>query len=174
MRRPLTALLLSALALPALAADRQTADDNKPAETLRHAVNSRFLIGTAVMSRQLDNSGMADLIAQQFDFLTGENEFKPQSLQPQPGKFNFAAADKIVDFAQRHDMKVIGHNLCWHSQTPAWMFRDESGKPLPRDEALEEPQGPHRRRREALQGKGDRLGRRQRRAISDAGRRLPP
>ena len=33
-------------------------------------------------------------------------------------------------------MKVVGHNLCWHSQTPAWMFRDEDGKPLPRDEAL--------------------------------------
>ncbi len=33
-------------------------------------------------------------------------------------------------------MKVVGHNLCWHSQTPAWMFRDEDGKPLPRDDAL--------------------------------------
>ena len=134
MRRPLTALLLSALALPALAADRQTAD-HEPAKTLRHAVKGRFLIGTAVMSRQLDNSGLADLVARQFDCLTGENEFKPQSLQPRPGQFRFDAADKIVDFARRHDIKVVGHNLCWHSQTPAWMFRGEDGKPLSRDDA---------------------------------------
>ncbi len=108
------------------------AADDGPAVTLRaQAVNGRFLIGTAVMSRQLDNAGLADLVAKQFDCLTGENEFKPQSLQPQPGKFNFAAADRIVDFARRHDMKVVGHNLCWHSQTPAWMFRDDNGKPLP-------------------------------------------
>jgi endo-1,4-beta-xylanase len=136
MHRLLIPLLLSALALPVLAAERETADDDKPAETLRHAVNGRFLIGTAVMSRQLDNSAMADLIAKQFDCLTGENEFKPQSLQPRPGQFNFAGADKIIDFAQRHDMKVVGHNLCWHSQTPAWMFRGEDGKPLARDDAL--------------------------------------
>jgi endo-1,4-beta-xylanase len=135
MHRPLTALLLSALTLPALAADRQTAAD-EPAQTLRHAVNGRFLIGTAVMSRQLDNSAMAELVARQFNCVTAENEFKPQSLQPQPGKFRFDAADKIVDFAQRHDMKVVGHNLCWHSQTPAWMFRDPDGKPLSRDDAL--------------------------------------
>ncbi len=130
MHRLLISPLLSALALPARAAD------DGPAVTLRRAVNGRFLIGTAVMSRQLDNAGLADLVAKQFDCLTGENEFKPQSLQPQPGKFNFVAADKIVDFAQRHDMKVVGHNLCWHSQTPAWMFRDDNGKPLSRDEAL--------------------------------------
>ena len=147
MRRPLTALLLSALALPTLAAvpalrpglsaaDRRGAADDEAAETLRHAVNGRFLIGTAVLSRQLDNSGLADLIARQFDCLTAENEFKPQSLQPRPGKFNFGAADKIVDFTRRHDMKVVGHTLCWHSQTPAWMFRDANGEPLPRDEAL--------------------------------------
>ena len=134
-RRLLTALLLSTLVLPALAADRQTAADGA-AETLRHAVKGRFLIGTAVMSRQLDNSATAELVARQFDCLTAENEFKPQSLQPRPGKFKFAAADKIIDFAQRHDMKVVGHNLCWHSQTPAWMFHDENGKPLPRDAAL--------------------------------------
>jgi endo-1,4-beta-xylanase len=94
------------------------------------------LIGTAVMSRHLDNPGLAALVAEQFDCLTAENELKPRSLQPQPGKFNFAAADRIVEFAERHGMKVIGHTLCWHSQTPAWMFRDANGKPLPRGEAL--------------------------------------
>jgi endo-1,4-beta-xylanase len=112
------------------------ADAAPTVETLRQAVNGRFLIGTAVMSRQLDNPKIAVLVAEQFDCLTGENEFKPRSLHPRPGQFNFAGADKIVDFAQRHRMKVIGHTLCWHSQAPAWLFRGTDGKPLPRDEAL--------------------------------------
>jgi endo-1,4-beta-xylanase len=99
-------------------------------------VNGRFLIGAAVMSRRLEDPRLAELVAQQFDCLTGENEFKPTLLQPKRGEFHFAAADKIVEFAQAHQMRVVGHTLCWHGQTPAWMFRGPDGKPLPRDEAL--------------------------------------
>jgi endo-1,4-beta-xylanase len=99
-------------------------------------VHGRFLIGAAIASRQLDDPKLAALVAQQFDCLTAENEFKPRSLHPQPGKFNFATADKIVEFAGRHSMKVVGHTLCWHSQSPTWLFRGPEGKPLPRDLAL--------------------------------------
>ncbi len=113
-----------------------TAKADSSGSTLRHAVKGRFLIGTAVMSRRLDDPRLAALVAQQFDCLTAENEFKPRILQPQPGKFNFAAAGKIVAFAQSHRMKVVGHTLCWHGQSPPWMFRGPDGKPLPRDEAV--------------------------------------
>jgi endo-1,4-beta-xylanase len=124
----------SVAAAPTAGGDKKTTD--AASVTLRHAVNGRFLIGATVMSRQLDSPGLAALVAEQFDCLTAENEFKPRSLHPQPGRFNFAAADKIVEFALRHRMKVIGHTLCWHSQSPAWLFRGRDGKPLPRDEAL--------------------------------------
>ena len=87
-------------AAPAVAGHAATADSS--GETLRHAVKGRFLIGAAVMSRRLDDPKLAALVAQQFDCLTAENEFKPRSLQPQPGKFHFAAADRIVDFARSH------------------------------------------------------------------------
>ncbi|MDG3007920.1 endo-1,4-beta-xylanase [Paludisphaera mucosa] len=105
-------------------------------ETLRQAAKGRFLIGAAVSSRQLGDPKMADLIARQFDSLTADNEFKPISLQPRPGQFRFDAADRIIEFAQAHGMKVVGHTLCWHSQSPRWLFEGEDGKPLPRDEAL--------------------------------------
>jgi len=107
-----------------------------PGEALRHAVNGRFLIGAAVGARRLGDPKVAALVAQQFDCLTAENESKPRFLQPWPGRFNFAAADRIVDFAQRHGMKVVGHTLCWHGQSPRWMFQGPDGEPLPRDEAL--------------------------------------
>jgi endo-1,4-beta-xylanase len=119
---------------PAAAGQAATADAS--ADTLRHAARGRFLIGAAVNSRQLDNPELAAMVADQFDCLTAENEFKPRSLQQEPGKFNFAAADKIVAFAQIHRMKVIGHTLCWHAQSPSWMFRGKDGKPLPREDAL--------------------------------------
>src|SRR5262249_4619342 len=80
-------------------------------KTLRQAVNGRFLIGTAVSSRQLANPGLAALVTKQFDCLTAENEFKPVSLHPRPGEFRFTAADKIIDFAREHRMKVVGHTL---------------------------------------------------------------
>jgi endo-1,4-beta-xylanase len=113
-----------------------TVTTDPPGETLRHAVKDRFLIGAAVSPRRLDDPKLAELVAQQFECLTAENEFNPRNLHPQPERFNFTAADRVVDFARRHGMKVVGHTLCWHSQTPAWMFRGPDGKPLPREEAL--------------------------------------
>lgn len=105
-------------------------------QTLRQAADDRLLIGAAVMSEQLEKPKLAALIADQFNCLTGENEFKPLPTEPERGQFDFGPADKIIAFAQQHNMKVVGHNLCWHQQSPKWMFAGEDGKPLPREQAL--------------------------------------
>jgi endo-1,4-beta-xylanase len=97
----------------------------------------RLLIGTAIGARSVDDPKLAQLLAEQFNCLTGENAFKPASLQRERGKFTFEEADKIADFAAAHDMKMIGHTLLWHQQTPPWMFADENKHPLPREKALE-------------------------------------
>ena len=34
-------------------------------------------------------------------------------------------------------MKVVGHTLVWHSQTPKWVFEDANGKPVDRNTLLE-------------------------------------
>ena len=115
---------------------RATPAADAATRSLRHAANGRFLVGTAVMSSHLDKPALTALVAEQFDCLTAENEFKPMALHPRPGEFRFTGADRIVDFARRHRMKVVGHTLCWHSQSPAFLFRGPDGKPLPRDEAL--------------------------------------
>ena len=47
---------------------------------------------------------------------------------PRPDAYNFSLADKYVEFGQQHRMFIVGHNLCWHSQTPAWVFKDEQGR----------------------------------------------
>jgi endo-1,4-beta-xylanase len=49
-------------------------------------------------------------------------------IHPEENRYNFKDADAIVDFATRHDMRIRGHNLCWHEQTPGWLFKDSTGK----------------------------------------------
>ena len=104
--------------------------------TLRQAGGPQMLIGTAVSSRSVANPKLASLIAEQFDCLTAENEMKPVSLQSMQASFSFERADRIVAFAKAHNMQVIGHNLCWHSQAPRWLFQDGDGQPLPREAVL--------------------------------------
>jgi endo-1,4-beta-xylanase len=106
------------------------------AATLRQAAGDRLLIGAAVMSYQLDQPALAGLIADQFNCLTGENEFKVGPTEPRKGQFNFMPAEKILSFARQHGMKLVGHNLCWHGSLPDWMFIGSGGKPLPREQGL--------------------------------------
>jgi endo-1,4-beta-xylanase len=104
--------------------------------TLRQAAGERILIGAAIGSRSLDRPAHASLIAQQFSCVTAENEMKSVSLQRVQGSFTFERADRIVDFAKDHNIQVIGHTLCWHSQAPQWLFQDNAGQPLRREAAL--------------------------------------
>ena len=85
-----------------------------------------FPIGVAVSPRSLEGV-QGEFIKKHFNSLTAENVMKPALLQPEEGKFNWADADKIVEFAQANGMKVRGHTLCWHNQTGEWMFKDSTG-----------------------------------------------
>ena len=106
------------------------------APTLREAAGHRLLIGTALSAANLDDPALTQLVATQFDCLTATNAMKPMHLQAVHGTFTFEAADRLVAFAHAHDMQMIGHTLCWHQQSPAWLFKDERGRPLPREVAL--------------------------------------
>lgn len=47
---------------------------------------------------------------------------KFDALQPTEGNFTYTAADRIVEFARQKDLRVRGHALVWHRQTPSWVF----------------------------------------------------
>ncbi|HEY1629527.1 MAG TPA: endo-1,4-beta-xylanase [Tepidisphaeraceae bacterium] len=113
------------------------ADTPAKPTTLRQAADKdHLLIGTAVNIPDLNDPRRAALIANQFNCLTPGNEFKPDFLQRVKGQFTFGDADKLVAFAEAHNMQIIGHNLCWHNQTPAWMYANPDGTPLSREAAL--------------------------------------
>lgn len=102
--------------------------------TLRDAFKDAFLIGAAIRPDQVDgrNSQASALIVREFNALTAENAMKMGPIHPRPGNdpasYDFAAADAIVEFAQKHNLKLIGHTLCWHSQVPRWMREPEPGQ----------------------------------------------
>ena len=56
--------------------------------------------------------------------MTPENAGKPESVQPVEGQFTLASLDQLLDFADANGIEVYGHVLFWHSQTPAWFFKD--------------------------------------------------
>lgn len=132
-RRLFLAVASLGLATPAQVA---CAQDSNQFPSLRETVGDRLLIGAAVGRRQLDDPAYAALVSTHYNSIVAGNEMKPDSLQREKGRFTFERADEIVAFAEKHNQQVVGHTLVWHSQAPRWLFEDESGKPLSRDEAL--------------------------------------
>ncbi|HKQ75977.1 MAG TPA: endo-1,4-beta-xylanase [Blastocatellia bacterium] len=95
-------------------------------------------VGAAI--HQGDLSGEhAVLLTKHFNSVTSENDMKWGTLQPTQGNFNFGPADAQVAFAKTNNMRIRGHTLVWHNQTPAWVFNDANGAPLtptPENKAL--------------------------------------
>lgn len=119
-------------------------DDNTDKTTLReYAEKNGKYIGTAISTWKNDitNESLAETkeVRQQFNMLVAENEMKWNELEPSRGGFNYWAADNLVNFAQKNNMKMRGHCLAWHSQLPTWVSSDgkKNDQNWSREEALE-------------------------------------
>ncbi|QEY32461.1 endo-1,4-beta-xylanase [Synechococcus sp. RSCCF101] len=124
--------LLMALALGALSAPVLMGQAGSGAPALNDlARGAGRLWGAAVSSAQLDDPNLRRLLLAQVGLIVAENEMKWETLQPQPGVFRFTAADRLLDFAERHGLAMRGHTLVWHRQVPAWL-RQLEGRALER------------------------------------------
>ncbi len=103
--------------------------------TLKTAYKDYFPVGVAVAPRNLTGSE-AELIVRQFSSVTPENAMKMGPIHPEENRYFWNDADAIVDFAQKNGLKVRGHTLCWHSQTPSWFFKDSAGEQVSREVLL--------------------------------------
>lgn len=96
-----------------------------PPPSLARALARHFHFGAAVTPGQVSITA-PDFIRHQFNIVVAENAMKPDALARQgEGRFDFSAADTIVDFAVANGMKVRGHTLVWHQQMPSWMFIED-------------------------------------------------
>ena len=92
------------------------------AQTLRELAAVRGIhVGTASAAMFLREPDYTTVLAREYNQLEPENEMKFSPIQPGPETFAFDRADALVEFAQRHAMRVRGHTLVWHSQNPAWL-----------------------------------------------------
>jgi endo-1,4-beta-xylanase len=92
-----------------------------PGKGLKDYYSSYFTIGVAVSPAAL-RTDEAALIKTEFGSVTAENAMKMGPIHPNENEYFWTNADSIVAFAQRNKMKIRGHTLCWHNQTPKWMF----------------------------------------------------
>ncbi len=113
-------------------------------KTLKEAYAGKFLIGTANDLSSI-NEAEAKNIKEQYDIVTPENCMKPQPIHPSEDTYNFTTTDAMVDWCEKNGLKVWGHTLGWHSQTPNWFFQDnsqsagETAQPAPAPEAGQRP-----------------------------------
>src|SRR5690606_12234578 len=106
--------------------------NNKPKEeapaklkTLSNDYEDAFYIGAAINRFQIEgrDSVMANILANEFNSITAENEMKSMNIHPQRDTFNFEVADKFVELGEKNNMFIHGHTLIWHSQLSRW-FRE--------------------------------------------------
>lgn len=111
----------------------------KDIKAIKEVYKNDFLIGNAISAEDLEGRRL-ELLKMHHDVATTGNAMKPDALQKEKGVFTFKDADTIVNKVLAEGMKMHGHVLVWHQQSPAWMYSklDSQGKeiPLAREEAL--------------------------------------
>jgi len=108
-------------------------------KALKSAYADAFKMGCAVNSQIVSgrDSRSAQIILQQFNAVSPENDMKAEVLHPTPDTWNFQAADRYVKFAQDNGLWALGHTLVWHNQTPDFFFNHADGTPKSHDEMVE-------------------------------------
>ncbi|HYE55067.1 MAG TPA: endo-1,4-beta-xylanase [Chitinophagaceae bacterium] len=140
MHKLLPVVFICAIALAGCTASSQTSRPAPPSfdstPGLKDHYASYFPIGVAVSPRAL-KTDEANLVLQEFNSLTAENAMKMGPIHPRENEYNWKDADSIVAFAQRHNLKMRGHTLVWHNQTPGWLFRDANGNTVSKEVLLQ-------------------------------------
>lgn len=99
-----------------------------------------FSIGIAITKGELLNELKGELIIQQANSMTCGNEMKPDALLDRTATMSegtetcpvlkFGSCDAMLQFCMDNGIKMRGHTLVWHSQTPDWFFMEGySNKP---------------------------------------------
>lgn len=105
----------------------QTQTTEKENLGLKDHYRDYFPIGASIGPFSLKGKDSA-LIIKEFSSITAENIMKMGPIHPEEDEYSWEPADQMMAFAEKHNLKVRGHTLCWHNQTPKWMFVDAEGQ----------------------------------------------
>jgi len=106
--------------------------------SLKEVYQDRYLIGVAATANEI-NEGRKQLISEQFNSFTPGNELKPENLLDYTAcisdpayndnpQVNFDKTEPLLQFCKDQNIKMRGHVLVWHSQTPRWFFAEAYSK----------------------------------------------
>ena len=84
------------------------------------AAQRGLVFGSEVVTKELESQDYAALYFAQCGAMTPGQEAKWDSLQPEPGVFNFQPLDHLAGLAASHDMKLRLHTLVWSLAMPDW------------------------------------------------------
>jgi len=93
--------------------DKPMAHANVSIELLRLG----FPFGNAVTKEILDLPVYEKWFTSRFSVATFENEMKWYSTEYNEGQEGFEVADKMLELAEKHNIKVRGHNVFWDDQS---------------------------------------------------------
>ena len=126
------ALLICLLPLLSTAEESgKTSEDYDPLWALAEPYG--FKMGGCFSFWDLNNGTYMDFLARHFNSLTCTNETKAYSLLDQNKSkndkngmpvMNFASADKMIAWAQEHNIRVRGHVLVWDAYMTRWFFHE--------------------------------------------------
>jgi endo-1,4-beta-xylanase len=94
-----------------------------------------FPVGVAIDSRETTGA-YAELVQKHFNQITPENHMKPEAWYDSNKTFRIhPEAKALMDYASANGIRVWGHTLVWHQQTPDWFFQRDDGTPLTSSDA---------------------------------------
>jgi len=106
--------------------------------SLKEVYAPYFVFGTAVTGNEVLDADRMEFYKSQFDIFTPGNEMKPDALiniaacksavrktgDETQVEVRFDRCKPLLDWAQANGVKVHGHTLVWHSQTPDQFFHE--------------------------------------------------
>ena len=106
--------------------------------SLKEVYADKFDFGTAVCANEVLDADRMDFYKSQFSIFTPGNEMKPDALLDMGEcikafrktgdqtvvKVKFDSCIPLLDWAQKNGVKIHGHVLVWHAQTPSTFFHE--------------------------------------------------
>ncbi|MBN2435136.1 MAG: endo-1,4-beta-xylanase [Spirochaetes bacterium] len=131
----LTSVFISCSRDPLKEYDSQIETDLMP---IKEFYKDDFPVGAAIEPFQVEKAEGA-LLRYHYNSITCENAMKFKSIHPKQKVYNFKAADRIVEFAKRYNMKMRGHTFVWHhpAEQVFWIFLNNDGSKRSRESVLE-------------------------------------
>ncbi|HEY1707921.1 MAG TPA: endo-1,4-beta-xylanase [Rhizomicrobium sp.] len=86
-----------------------------------HARDHGLLYGCAASTFELNDPAFVRALKTEAAILVPEYEFKRKDMEPERGRLDFSAVDRLLAFAHGNGMAMRGHPLVWYAANPPWL-----------------------------------------------------